>query len=475
MAEDPASPRDIPSVDRLLRSACGQTLVDEHGHTLVGNEARALLETLRDGVLAGRLPVAQLQPGPVEAMLRQRLARRLTPTMRRVFNLTGTVLHTNMGRALLAEPALRHLLDLMSGPNNLEYDLVEGGRGDRDALVEELLCTITGAEAATIVNNNAAAVLLTIAALARDREVIVSRGELVEIGGAFRMPDVMAAAGARLVEVGTTNRTHPQDYERAIGERTALLMKVHTSNYAIQGFTASVNEAQLAAIAHSRGLLLASDLGSGALVDLSTWGLPREPLPQDMLRAGCDVVTFSGDKLLGGPQAGLIVGTRETVGRIRRFPMKRALRVSKLPLAALEATLMLYLRPERLVRDLPTLRLLVRPQDEIRMQARRLCAPLALAVSPRYGISIADMKGQIGSGSLPVETLPSAGLAIAPVQRKGAGRALEELGAALRALPVPVIGRVRDDRLLLDLRCLESGESEAEFLAQLDALQETLR
>lgn len=474
MSEDKASPWDLPAVDRLLRSAGGRTLVAEHGHALVSSEARTLLEVLRGQVLAGELVSAQLQPECLETMLRQRISQRLTPRMRRVFNLTGTVLHTNLGRALLAEPALQHLRVMMSGPNNLEYDLAEGRRGDRDSLVEELLCTITGAQAATVVNNNSAAVLLTLAALARDREVIVSRGELVEIGGAFRMPDVMAAAGVRLVEVGTTNRTHPQDYERAIGERTALLMKVHTSNYVVQGFTASVSEAQLAGVAHARGVLLASDLGSGSLVDLSAWGLPREPLPQDMVRAGCDVVTFSGDKLLGGPQAGLIVGTREAVGRIKQFPMKRALRMSKLPLAALEATLMLYLRPERLAQDLPTLRLLVRPQQDIRGMARRLLEPFAQAVAPRFSTEVIDMQGQIGSGSLPVDTLPSAGLAVTPAERKGAGRALDELGAALRALPLPVIGRVCDNRLWLDLRCLESGESEAEFRAQLAALREAL-
>ena len=474
MNPDPARPKDLPSVDRLLRTPTGLALVGEHGHTLVAQQARALLEALRARALAGELPGSETQPAALETALAQRLAHCLMPRLRRVLNLTGTVLHTNLGRALLAEPALQHLLSMMSGPNNLEYDLASGGRGDRDSVVEELLCTITGAQAATIVNNNAAAVLLTIAALARDREVIVSRGELVEIGGAFRMPDVMAAAGARLVEVGTTNRTHPQDYAQAIGERTALLMKVHTSNYVVQGFTAAVDEAELAGIAHARGLPLASDLGSGSLVDLSAWGLPREPLPQDKLRAGCDVVTFSGDKLLGGPQAGLIVGSRATVERIRRFPMKRALRVSKLPLAALEATLRLYLRPERLVGDLPTLRLLTRPLPEIRALAQNLHGALAEALAPRFAVELADMKGQIGSGSLPVESLPSAGYAVVPVGKKGAGRALDELAAALRALPLPVIGRIADDRLWLDLRCLEAGRDEAAFREQLPRLRETL-
>jgi L-seryl-tRNA(Ser) seleniumtransferase len=467
-----ANAKDLPSVDRLLRSPAVAALLAEHGHTLVTSEARALLESLRTQALAGVLDAADVQGEALDAALAQRIAQRLAPRMRTVLNLTGTVIHTNLGRALLADSALQHLLALMSGPNNLEYDLASGGRGDRDSIVEELLCTITGAQAATVVNNNAAAVLLTIAALARDKEVIVSRGELVEIGGAFRMPDVMASAGAHMVEVGTTNRTHPHDYERAITERTALVMKVHTSNYAVQGFTAAVDEATLAPIAHAKGVPLATDLGSGSLIDLAHYGLPREPLPQEMLAAGCDVVTFSGDKLLGGPQAGLIVGSKEAVGRIRTYPMKRALRMSKLPLAALEATLMLYLRPERLAQDLPTLRLLRRPTEAIRALAHELQPAVAAAVAPQFGVEVVSLLGQIGSGSLPVERLPSAGLALAPVGlKKGVGSALDRLSQALRSLPLPVIARIADDRLLLDLRCLEDSSP---FVAQLPRLHEVL-
>jgi L-seryl-tRNA(Ser) seleniumtransferase len=470
------APQDLPSVDRVLRLDAARALRAEHGHTLIAGEARALLEALRAEARAGTLPAARLESGALGAALAARVAARLAPRMRTVLNLTGTVIHTNLGRALLAPEALAAVQEMMAAPNNLEYDLAAGGRGDRDDLVEGLLCELTGAEAATVVNNNAAAVLLVIAALAaahpRGREVIVSRGELVEIGGAFRMPDVMASAGATLVEVGTTNRTHARDYERALGERTALVMKVHTSNYAVQGFTASVDEATLAPIVHARGVPLACDLGSGSLVDLARYGLPREPLPQDMLAAGCDVVTFSGDKLLGGPQAGLIVGTRESVDRIRRFPMKRALRVSKLPLAALEATLRLYLRPERLATDLPTLRLLTRPVEPIRACAERLRPALAQALAPRYTVEVADLLGQIGSGSLPVERLASAGLVVAvPAGRRGAGTALEALARALRELPLPVIGRIAEDRLVLDLRCLEDP---APLLAQLPALRAAL-
>lgn len=469
-----AKPTDLPSIDRLMRQAGAIALVAEHGHTLVTREARALADALRSLCLSGQLPLADTAPPAMAAALARNIEARLQPRMGCVINLSGTVIHTNLGRAVLADSALQHVLATMAGPNNLEYDLVKGDRGDRDSIVEDLLCQLTGAQAATVVNNNAAAVLLTIAALARQhapgREVIISRGELVEIGGAFRMPDVMACAGAVMVEVGTTNRTHPHDYAAAINERTALLMKVHTSNYVVQGFASAVDEATLADLAHARGLPLATDLGSGALVDLTAWGLPHEPTPQQMIKAGSDAVTFSGDKLLGGPQAGLIVGTRATVDCIRKFPMKRALRIGKLPLAALEATLRLYLRPERLARDLPTLRMLTRPQAQIVAVAERVAPAVAGALAPRFGVATAKMMSQIGSGALPVDLLPSAGLVITPagVAKKGIGTALAELAAALRDLPTPVIARVANDALRLDLRALEDP---GVLLAQLPLLR----
>ncbi len=469
-----ARPADLPSVDKLLRGRAVQALVAEHGHTLVAQQARALLESMRTEALAGTLAIECVSDQEIGGALRARVDARLAPRLTPVLNLTGTVIHTNLGRSVLASAALERLMTLMAQPNNLEYDLASGRRGERDSVVEELLCTLTGAEAATVVNNCAAAVLLTIAALARDREVIVSRGELVEIGGAFRMPDVMASAGAKMVEVGTTNRTHPRDYENAINARTALLMKVHTSNYAVEGFTAAVDEKTLASIAHARGLPLATDLGSGALIDLSLHGLPREPMAQTLITDGADVVMFSGDKLLGGPQAGLIVGNRQAIEAIRHFPMKRALRISKLPLAALEATLQLYLRPERLAADLPTLRLLTRPFEAIHAMAGSLLPAVASAVAPRFEVAIVGLKSQIGSGSLPVDRLPSAGFAITPsgTSNKGIGSALEALSVALRSLPLPVLGRIAEDRLLLDLRCLESSDA---FIAQLPALREALR
>jgi L-seryl-tRNA(Ser) seleniumtransferase len=466
-----ARAKDLPSVDRMLRFPPIAALLAEHGHSLVTTVARDCLAELRGAALEGSLPREAIDEAALVGRIEAMLAAALAPTMRPVLNLTGTVIHTNLGRALLADQALQAIARTQASPDNLEYDLADGSRGDRDSLVAPLLCRLTGAEAATVVNNNAAAVLLTLAALAGGREVVVSRGELVEIGGAFRMPDVMLAAGARLVEVGTTNRTHLHDYERAINDRTALLLKVHTSNYAVQGFTAAVDEASLATLARSRGVALASDLGSGSLVDLSLYGLPREPLPQERLEAGCDVVTFSGDKLLGGPQAGLIVGRRDAIERIRRHPLKRALRAGKLTLAALEATLRLYLRPERLARDLPTLRLLARPVAEIRELAQALVEPTAAAVAPHHGVTVVDLMGQVGSGSLPIDRLPSSGLALAPAAGRRGGRALESLAAALRALPLPVLGRIADGKLLLDLRCLEDA---APFVAQLPRLREAL-
>jgi L-seryl-tRNA(Ser) seleniumtransferase len=468
-----ATPEDLPSIDKLLRLPAAQPLREAHGHTLVAAQARALLDSLRTLALSGGLQHADIQMDALGSALASRVRDCIAPRLCRVLNLTGTVIHTNLGRSVLPQAAIRHLTAMMEGPNNLEYNLVSGGRGDRDSIVEGLLCDITGAEAATVVNNNAAAVLLSIAALAGGREVVISRGELVEIGGAFRMPDVMASAGATMVEVGTTNRTHLTDYERAITSHTALLMKVHTSNYAIEGFTSSVPEAQLSALARERNVALVTDLGSGSLIDLAQFGLPQEPTPQQMLAAGCGVVTFSGDKLLGGPQAGLIVGQKDLITKIRQFPMKRALRLSKLPLAALEATLTLYLQPELLTRELPTLRWLTRTPDQIAETARILLLPMRAALTSRYAIKMESMSSQIGSGSLPVNKLPSAGLAIAPVLpgKRGIGTALEILAAALRGLPLPIIGRIADDCLLLDCRCLDDA---TDVLAQLGALQQRL-
>jgi L-seryl-tRNA(Ser) seleniumtransferase len=463
-------PAALPSVDRIMGLACVAALVEQHGHAVVQACIRALIEEKRGAILAGAAPVAVWAPGEkwIERDLGARLEAGGRAKLRPVFNLTGTVLHTNLGRAAMPVEAIEAVAAAMAWSCSLEYDIDRGERGDRDELVEGWLQELTGAEAATVVNNNAAAVLLTLNALAQRREVLVSRGELIEIGGAFRMPDIMARAGVKLVEVGTTNRTHLRDYAQAIGPKTAMVMKVHASNYAIAGFTAAVAEDELAQLAHRHGLPLAVDLGSGALVDLAAYGLPHEPLPGESLRAGADLVTFSGDKLLGGPQAGIVVGRSELIAKLRKNPLKRALRVDKMTLAALEAVLRLYRNPDRLRERLTTLRLLTRSQKEIRRLGERLLAPLQSALAGGAEAGLRDCQSQIGSGSLPVDRLPSAALVIAPLKKgKGEGTALKALEKRLRDLPIPVIGRTHDGALWLDLRCLED---EAGFLAQLAEL-----
>ena len=403
----------------------------------------------------------------VAAAVAAHLAEADTARLKRVFNLTGTVLHTNLGRAVLPEAAIEAAVRAMRHPAALEFDVAGGGRGERDDAIKPLLIELTGAEDAIAVNNNAAAVLLVLNTLGSGRETIVSRGELIEIGGAFRMPDIMARAGTRLVEVGTTNRTHLRDYEGAIGPETALILKVHTSNYMIRGFTAEVPVAKLAPAARAKGLPLVDDLGSGTLVDLSRWGIKRERTVMDALGDGADLVTFSGDKLLGGAQAGFIVGRRDLVQRCAKNPMKRAMRLDKVRLAALEATLRLYRDPDRLAEALPTLRFFVRQRGELGGLAERLIGPLQAAVGDGFTVAKIDCESQIGSGALPLETIPSMGLAISPRGKKDGGSRIEALAAAFRALAIPVLGRIEKGALVLDLRCLDD---EATFVRGLSAL-----
>ncbi len=440
----------IPATDRLLRAPRITAVLEQFGHTATVDMLRQLQDDARRHIQA-----ENALPGWCEAWAQEverRLSKHAQSALRPVINLTGTVLHTNLGRAQQAEEAIEAVTRAMRSPVTLEYDLDGAGRGHRDRALADLLCQITGAEDACIVNNNAAAVLLMLAATASGKEVVVSRGELVEIGGAFRIPDVMRQAGCTLHEVGTTNRTHAKDYRAAVNENTALLMKVHTSNYHIEGFTKTVEEAELAAIGRELNVPVIADLGSGSLVDMRQYGLPKEPMVQEMVAAGVSLVSFSGDKLLGGPQAGIIVGKRELIAQLQQHPLKRALRADKMTLAALEATLRLYLHPEKLADRLPTLRLLSRDAASIRAQAEALL-PQVAPHYPEFDVRIEPCLSQIGSGSLPVDRLPSEALTFTP--RDGRGSQLEALSARWRVLPTPVIGRIGDGHMWLDLRCLE--------------------
>ena len=443
--------RALPSVDQVLLSPMGQALIDGHGRAAVTTALRNRLDAARTAIREGA--DGETEAARLPHLLAADLASAARSKLRPMLNLTGTVLHTNLGRAILADEAIAAASAAMAAPLALEFDLDSGGRGQRDDHLRGLLCELTGAEDATIVNNNAAAVLIALNTFGQGRGAIVSRGELIEIGGAFRMPDIMARAGARLVEVGTTNRTHPPDYEDAITADTGLILKVHTSNYRIEGFTAEVPAPRLAQIAKKAGVVLLNDLGSGSLVDLGTWGLRSEPTVAQAVAEGADLITFSGDKLLGGPQAGFIVGRKDLIAQINKNPLKRAVRLDKIRIAALEATLRLYRDPERLAERLPTLRYLSRPQAEIAARAARL-APQVAALLPGFAVTATDCASQIGSGSLPTDTIPSAGLRITGP----GGDAPDRLSARLRALPCPVVGHIHGGALILDLRCLDRDE-----------------
>ncbi|MFO1151436.1 MAG: L-seryl-tRNA(Sec) selenium transferase [Alsobacter sp.] len=460
------APSPLPSVDEILRAPSAAVALERFGRKATADAIRRELDRRRAALSQGTEPADRPSPDLVARAAAAALEAGNRPSQRRVFNLTGTVLHTNLGRAVLPEEAVAAVVEAMRHPTTLEYDLAAGDRGERDDHVRGLVREITGAQDCLVVNNNAAAVMLVLATLSAGRETIVSRGELVEIGGSFRVPEIMKRAGARLHEVGTTNRTHLRDFAEAIGPETGLVMKIHRSNFAVEGFTAEVPGPDLATLAKEKGVPYAEDLGSGTLVDLARWGLPRERTVTDVLGEGADLVTFSGDKLLGGPQAGFIAGRADLVRACARNHLKRALRLDKLRLAALEATLKLYRDPDRLAERLPTLRAFTRPQAEVRALAASLAPAFSEALGDGWSVEIRDCASQIGSGALPQDLLPSAALTAAP-RAKAKGRALQDLAGRLRALPIPVIGRTAEDRLWLDLRCLETPQ---DFAAQFAAL-----
>jgi len=434
--------RELPSVDEVLRGEACATL-------LVRSPRWAVAQAVRDAVAEARARLRGSQPAALEldeAALSRRVAGLLAPSLRRVLNATGVVLHTNLGRAPLAAAAIERVRQVASGYANLEYSLSERRRGSRHDHVQDLLVSLCGAEAGVVVNNNAAAVLLSLAALAAGREVVVSRGELVEIGGSFRIPDVMRASGARLVEVGTTNKTHARDYREAITSETALLLKVHRSNFALIGFTAEVGVAELVAIGRERDVPTMVDLGSGSLVDLASLSLPVEPTAPDVVREGADLVTFSGDKLLGGPQAGILVGKAELCERVRQHPLMRAMRPDKMTLAALEATLELY--RDGLAAEVPVMRMLSATAEHLHRRAEELCA-LVRRAAPGLRCEVTEVTSQVGGGALPLAAPRSFAVAVS-----GEKHSAEDIEGALRAADPAVVARIDEGRVLLDVRCL---------------------
>jgi L-seryl-tRNA(Ser) seleniumtransferase len=443
----PAAYRDLPSVDRLLADSRVSALIVEYSASTVTDLVRQHLDDLRRAIAGGR-PCPPFDD--IVSSLVERAAAVLSPSLLPVINATGVIIHTNLGRSPLSDEALAAMAAVGRGYSNLEFDLAEGERGSRFVHLEALLCRLTGAEAAIAVNNNASAVLLALSALAQGREVIISRGQLVEIGGGFRVPDVMRQSGARLVEVGTTNRTYLRDYEEAIGEETAALMRVHASNFRLAGFTHSVSVSELAGLAHQHSLLLLDDLGSGCLLDTRAFGLEPEPTAQESLTAGADLVLFSGDKLLGGPQAGIALGRRELVATLRSHPLARAVRLDKTSIAGLSVTLLHYLRGEALTK-VPVWRMIAAPLADLERRSRRWAQACHRAGVPAR---VVEGRSMVGGGSLPEESLPTRPLALG-----GDGCPIaEELARRLRAGFPPVVGRIERDTLLLDPRTVDPRE-----------------
>jgi L-seryl-tRNA(Ser) seleniumtransferase len=450
MADQTASLlRELPSIDYLLKHARCDALLTRYNREYVTQQCRAVIDQIRLEIRQNRGAMIDVGEEMILSRIENRILVDSRPGHIRVINATGTILHTNLGRALLSPAAIDAMVEVADHPINLEFDLTGGKRGKREKTLESLLVDLTGAEAATVVNNNAAAVLLGLNTLAEGKEVIVSRGELIEIGGAFRIPEIMAKSGAILREVGATNRTHPADYENAINEKTALLLKVHTSNYKVVGFTAEVTLEQLVAIGRKHKLPVMEDLGSGALIDLSRYGLPKEPIVAERIQTGADAVTFSGDKILGGPQAGLMVGKKDLIGKMNRNHLQRALRCGKLTLAALEATLRRYRQSPNIVQEIPTLRAFTRPMNEIHAMGETLVPKLATALGAEFRITLQESTAQIGSGALPTEELPTIVIGI-----EHPNLSANAVAQKFRAANPPIIGRIKDDRFLLDLRTI---------------------
>jgi L-seryl-tRNA(Ser) seleniumtransferase len=450
--------RQLPAVHEVLNHPSVVRLLEQHPRPLVTEAARLVLDKMRRLLASGKSPVFASEEellSLIAEQVVQNTAERLRPKLRRVINATGVVLHTNLGRAVLGKKAREAVQLAAAGYTNLELNLETGLRGSRYASLEGVITRLSGAEAALVVNNNAAAVLLALATLAAGREVLVSRGQLIEIGGSFRIPDVMRQSGAILVEVGTTNKTYPDDYRRAIGEKTALLLHVHQSNYRIVGFTRETSVAELAELGREFHLPVMSDLGSGVLVDLKPFGLPGEPTVQEVVAAGADVVTFSGDKLLGGPQAGVIAGKKEFVEKMKKNPLTRALRIDKLTVAALEATLLAYLEAEKVAKEIPVLEMLGREPSLLENNARKLAGLLVKKVGKAAEITVARVSSQTGGGALPAVELPSFAVTVRPRHIS-----VEELGLRLRLGDPAVLGRIKEDRLFLDVRTLQEGEAE---------------
>ena len=450
-SDNQAALRHLPKVHVLLESESARELIAAHPRQVVLDALRWELDTLRHRVLSGEI-APPFDDARIVASVRQRLETNDLRRLQRVINATGIVIHTNMGRAPMAEAAARAAYDAAWNYSNLELDLASGKRGGRGGQIEETFTRLTGAEAALVVNNNAAAVLLALTALAKDGEVIISRGELVEIGGGFRIPDVITQSGARLIEVGTTNKTRLADYARAVTDDTKVLLKVHASNYRIVGFTEETPLMQLVRLGQERGLLVMNDLGSGALVDVTQYGLPYEPTVQETIKAGVDVAMVSGDKLLGGPQCGILVGKSEHLARMAAHPLYRALRADKMTLAALEATLRLYLDPERLTEALPVLSMLSQTREQIARRARRLRT--ALAKLPGLTVRLVDGDGYTGGGALPTVPLPTK-----LVQVRASGLSVEQLAERLRRHDPPVMGMLTDGWFAIDLRTVREEET----------------